>query len=32
MSATPAPWPDFNEDEVAGLIEQYSSPEWLEYR
>lgn len=28
----PAPWPDLNEDEVAGLIEQYSSPEWIEYR
>jgi len=28
----PTPWPDFNDDEVAGLIEQYSSPEWLEYR
>ncbi len=26
------PWPDLNEDEVAGLIEQYSSPEWIEYR
>jgi len=29
---TPTPWPDLNEDEVTGLIEQYSSPEWLEYR
>lgn len=28
----PASWPEFNEDEVSGLIEQYSSPEWLEYR
>jgi lipoate-protein ligase A len=26
------PWPDLNEDEVTGLIEQYSTPEWLEYR
>lgn len=26
------PWPDLNEDEVAGLIEQYASPEWVEYR
>lgn len=26
------PWPDLNEDEVSGLIEQYSAPEWLEYR
>ena len=26
------PWPDLNEDEVSGLIEQYSAPEWVEYR
>ncbi len=26
------PWPDLNEDEVSGLIEQYSTPEWIEYR
>ena len=26
------PWPEFNEDEVSGLIEQYSSPEWMEGR
>ncbi len=32
LPVTPTPWPDLNEDEVAGLIEQYSSPEWLEYR
>ena len=31
-AATVAPWPDFNEDELAALTEQYSSPEWLEYR
>jgi lipoate-protein ligase A len=30
--AAETPWPDLNEDEVAGLIEQYSAPEWLEYR
>lgn len=29
---TPCPWPDYREEEVEGLIEQYSSPEWLEYR
>jgi lipoyl(octanoyl) transferase len=29
---TPTPWPEFNEEEVAGLVDQYSSPEWLEYR
>ena len=26
------PWPEFNDEEVSGLIEQYSAPEWLEYR
>jgi lipoate-protein ligase A len=26
------PWPEFNEDEVSGLTEQYSSPEWIEDR
>ena len=26
------PWPELNEDEVAGLTEQYSSPEWIAYR
>jgi lipoate-protein ligase A len=31
-SAQPAPWPDFNESEVEGLIEQYSAPEWLASR
>jgi len=32
VSAGAVPWPEFNEDEVAGLVEQYSSPEWLEFR
>jgi len=31
-AATPCPWPDFNEEEMEGLIEQYSQPEWLEAR
>lgn len=26
------PWPDLNEDEVSGLIEQYSDSRWIEYR
>lgn len=26
------PWPEFAEHEVEGLIEQYASPEWVEYR
>jgi lipoate-protein ligase A len=34
MHADPVetPWPELNEDEVAGLIEQYSDPQWIEYR
>lgn len=28
----PTPWPDFAEGEHDGLTEQYSSPEWIEYR
>jgi lipoyl(octanoyl) transferase len=28
----PTPWPELNEAEVSGLIEQYSSPEWMENR
>jgi lipoate-protein ligase A len=30
--AVPTPWPDLNEEELAGLTEQYSSPEWMEFR
>ena len=30
--AAPAPWPDFNEDEVSALIDHYSAPEWRELR
>jgi lipoate-protein ligase A len=30
--AAPTPWPDLNEEELAGLTEQYSSPEWMEFR
>lgn len=26
------PWPDLSEDEVAGLTEQYASPEWIGFR
>lgn len=26
------PWPELNEDEVSGLMEQYSSPEWNAHR
>jgi lipoyl(octanoyl) transferase len=31
-AAVPVPWPEINEDEVAGLTEQYSAPEWIERR
>jgi len=30
--AVETPWPELNEDEVSGLIEQYSTTEWIEYR
>ena len=29
---TPAPWPDFAEDELEALTEHYASPEWNGYR
>ncbi len=32
VEARETPWPELNEDEVSGLIEQYSAPEWVEYR
>jgi lipoate-protein ligase A len=28
----PCPWPEFSEGEMDGLVEQYSSPEWMEFR
>jgi len=30
--SVPTPWPELNESEVEGLIEQYSSVEWMENR
>lgn len=30
--AQTTPWPEFNEDELGGLVEQYSSPEWMDGR
>ena len=30
--AAETPWPDLHEDELSALTEQYSSPEWIEYR
>jgi lipoate-protein ligase A len=32
VAAGAAPWPEFNEDELSGLVEKYSSPEWMEFR
>jgi lipoyl(octanoyl) transferase len=32
VAAQATPWPELNEDEVTGLIEQYSAPEWIEFR
>ncbi len=28
----PVPWPDLDDEEVQALVEQYSAPEWIEYR
>jgi hypothetical protein len=30
--AQATPWPDFHEDELAGLVEQYAATEWTESR
>jgi lipoate-protein ligase A len=30
--ATPTPWPEFNEEELERLVEQYGSPDWMEFR
>jgi lipoyl(octanoyl) transferase len=30
--AVETPWPEFSEDEVEALVEQYGSPEWMEFR
>lgn len=32
VAATSAAWPEFNEDEVTALTEQYASTEWLQLR
>jgi len=31
-TAEPTPWPEFNEDEVSALTEQYAATEWTEQR
>lgn len=32
LEAEARPWPDWDEEELAGLTERYASPEWLEAR
>ena len=32
IGAEELPWPEFSEDEMEGLVERYSSPEWMEFR
>ena len=32
QQAVPTPWPEFDDDEVSALTEQYASPEWNERR
>lgn len=32
VDAEPTPWPDFDDEEVSALTEQYLSAEWIEYR
>lgn len=32
VEAESTPWPDWNDEELYGLAEQYASPEWLERR
>jgi lipoate-protein ligase A len=32
VTAIATPWPDLSEDEVSALMEQYSGPEWNEFR
>ena len=32
VEAKPTPWPDISDDELAALVEQYSTAEWNEFR
>jgi len=32
VEAQATPWPEFNEDELSALVEQYSATEWTEHR
>lgn len=29
---TPSPWPEFNDGELEGVVEQYGSAEWMDFR
>ena len=30
--AAATPWPEFDEGELERLVEQYASPDWMEFR
>jgi len=32
VAASPTPWPEFNDEELSALTEQYASPEWRDFR
>ena len=32
LEAVPTPWPEFSDEELEALVEQYSSPDWMEFR
>jgi lipoyl(octanoyl) transferase len=32
VAVVPTAWPEFSDDELEGLTEQYGSPEWMNYR
>jgi lipoate-protein ligase A len=32
VEARPTPWPDISDDELAAIVEQYSTAEWNEFR
>jgi lipoate-protein ligase A len=32
MEPVETPWPELNEEEISGLVENYSDPQWIEFR
>ena len=32
MDSVETPWPELNEEEISGLVENYSDPQWIEFR